>query len=230
MHAGKFLILTFVIALSVVHAAKAENPMVSIEYQLSDKEVVFTIQYQNPTSDTLVFWIQNWRLILLKDPKVKFRGFPYMSKLANYTFFLDKSIDLLNQLSDEEYYSSIDGEMANVCLKKLGPEEVFVVEIVSKSEDLIGFIKKGSFKITSILSCAKIADLRKNGSFDEALCVDSKLLKLEDPPISGNGLDEIRTWDFAFSERVINLPIPYHNYGDGFHLYIVRQVPLIRVH
>ncbi|WP_143164776.1 hypothetical protein [Chryseolinea serpens] len=225
-----FFMLSFVVALGVVHAAKAENPKLSIEYQLSDKDVVFTIQYQNPTSDTLVFWIQNWRLILLKDPKVKFRGFPYMSKLANYTFFLDKSIDLLNQLSDEEYYSSINGEMASVCMKKLDPKETFVVEIVSKNEDLIGFIKKESFKITSILSYAKITDLRKNGSFSEALCVDSNLLKLEDLPITGNGLNEIRTWDFAFSERVINPLIPYHNYGDGFHLYIVRQVPVSRVH
>lgn len=229
MNTGRFFVLSFVIAFSVVHA-KAENPKISIEYQLSDKEVVFTIQYQNPTSDTLVFWIQNWRLILLKDPKVKFRGFPYMSKLANYTFFLDKSIDLLNQLSDEEYYSSINGEMASVCMKKLDPKETFVVEVVSKNEDLIGFIKKGSFKNTSILSYAKIADLRKNGSFNEALCVDSSLLKLEDLPVTGNGLDEIRTWDFAFSERVINPPIPYHDYGDGFHLYIVREVPLTKVH
>ncbi|HEY5747861.1 MAG TPA: hypothetical protein VIU12_17425 [Chryseolinea sp.] len=228
MSTKKVLMSVFIFMLSSFDA-KAENPSISIKYRLSSDEVEFTIQYLNPSIDTLVFWIQNWRIILLEDPKVKFRGFPYMSRRANYTFFLDESIDLLNQLSDEEFYSSISGEMSSVCMKKLGPKETFVVEVVSKSEDLIRFIRKGSFKITSILSYAKIADLRKTGSFSEALCVDSRLLKLEGIPITGNGYDEIRTWNFAFSERVISPPIPYHNYGDGFHLYVVRDVPLSKI-
>ncbi|AYB29326.1 hypothetical protein D4L85_01445 [Chryseolinea soli] len=206
--------------------ANAEKLKVSIEYQLLEKEVVFTIQYLNPSSDTLVFWIQNWRLAILKDLKAKLRGFPYMSKHVNFMVFSEKSINPMEQLSGEEYYSSIEGEMDGVCMKKLVPKDTFVVEVVSRNQDLINFIKKQSFKITLLVSCAKIADLKKNGSFSEGLCFDSSLAKIEDIPIPGDGSNDFRTWNFGFSDRVVDPPVLYHNFGEGFNLYMIAQVPL----
>jgi hypothetical protein len=219
-----FFFVFFIVALCL-SSAGAEKPRVTIEYQLSEKEVVFTIQYLNPSTDTLVLWIQNWRLALLSDPKAKLRGFPYMSKHVNYMVFMDKSIQLMNQLSSEEYYSPINGEMADICMKKIDPKEAFVVEVVSRNEALIKFIKKQSFKITLIVSCANIVDIRKNGSFSEGLCFDPSLLRLESIPIPENE-DDTRTWNFKFSERVINPPVLYHNFGEGFNLYMVTEAPL----
>ena len=206
----------------------AEQPQVSVTYQVEKKSIVFDIKYANPTDDTLVFWIQNWRMVLLDDAGSSFIGFPYTSSLVNYFLVQHESMDLLNQLSEIEYQAASTGSIGFPCMKKILPGSEFVIQIVSKDKKLIDFITRGKFKINSILSFASFKQVEKLQWFNSAMLLQPDLVTIHELPVTGNKVKEIRTWNFSFPRNGKFEPVMLRDLKEVFKSYYVGKVYIER--
>lgn len=113
----KFVILMilFVIGARGSHCAA---PLVSMKYQVMTDSVVLNIRYHNTTTDTLVFWMQNWSLKLLESTDEAVKGFPYSSNLVNFIYISNLGVDVFKNIGYQKYHASIGDMVETKSLKK----------------------------------------------------------------------------------------------------------------
>ncbi|GHN02366.1 hypothetical protein WSM22_38550 [Cytophagales bacterium WSM2-2] len=214
--------MTFLLALTINKYCEGQAPSVEVKYQVAKGKGKFLITLQNPANDSIVFWIQNWRMALVDSKNERLHGFPFTGGLLNFFIITNDSLDLNKQLSSVEYSTTSVGWIQTPCLKVLGRNSYFQIEINTKEKRLIEFMKQQNKTAFLVCSFAKWDNLRsisgiRNFIFSSNKMVIDKLL------VGKNSTNDISSSNFNLGPKREN-KLYFKDLKKVFEAYLTKKI------
>lgn len=195
----------------------------TVQHKIKEDAVSFEISYINSSPDTMVLWIQDWRMILLEGRDDRFVGFPHTDSPLNFFVVMDAGLELEKQLSEFEYTTTSVGFSRIESYRKLSPRDTFRVEILSRDSKLISFVTKNHVKYALFIGSARESDVRKMRNAEYGYFLGKNIF-IDDLPVSPNTPSGIKSKIFQFSDKVLSEPIYYEDVENAFSLYLRKNI------
>lgn len=110
------------------------------------------LNYQNKDTSTYALYLNVWRIVMSQSHDESISGVPYMANMINFVFITPQGYDFKPFFESQGEFQMVERDLYNCRVKKLLPNEKFLIHIIVSDPTTISFIEKGDYQISYIYS------------------------------------------------------------------------------